>query len=167
VRFAEGTVRQAVVGHQEENAGCGRDAGERAGEHAYEDADVNEQAKEGDAANLCEDTQRGLASAQILPDAAQAEHFGVSTCGEDGACEKGALNDRAGNCFQRIAGFGAEGGGAFESDEAEEREDEAEAQAAAGHPVQLELRPIEVPAVSEEDEDHHDQDERDGYGFDP
>src|ERR1700675_108276 len=165
--FAKRAMREAVVGHQEKNAGGGRDTSECAGKHAYEYADIDEQAEDGDATDLSECAHRGLAGAQVLPGAAQAEHLGVGARGEDRAREQGALNDGARNCFKRMAGCGPEGGGAFESHKAEERENRTEPQAAAAHAAQLDLRPVQVPTVSEEDEHHHDEDERNGYGFDP
>ena len=77
------------------------------------------------------------------------------------------MDHGARNRFQRVAGFGAERGGAFESDETKERKNEAEAEAAASHATQLELRPVPVRAVANKNQRDQDQDQRDGDGFDP
>ncbi|MGB7847365.1 MAG: FAD-binding oxidoreductase [Candidatus Acidiferrum sp.] len=65
----------------------------------------DEQAKEGKATNLGEDAHGSLAGPEILSCAAQSKDFHVSASGEDGASEKRALDNGAGNRLKRVARF--------------------------------------------------------------
>ena len=145
---AQRAVRQAVVRHQQQDARGGGDARECSGEHADQRADINQQSKQRNAAYGCDYVHWRGARAQILAGSAEAENFGVGANGEECAADDGGLNHCTRNCFQRIARFGAQRGGAFEADEAEERQHQAEPQAAAGHAAQFQLFPIEMQAVA-------------------
>ena len=105
--------------------------------------------------------------AKSCPAVRKPKHFGIGANGEDGAGKKSALDDRARNSLQGIARFGTQGGGAFESNETKQGEDQAQSQAAAGHAVQLELLPIEVQAVSRQNEHDDDQDHGDRNRLNP
>ena len=132
VGAAEAGVGEAVVGHVEQDAGGGGDAGEGAGEHADEGADVDERAEEGDAGEGGEDAEGSVGFAEVLMELAEAEGFGVAADEEEEAGEDGGLDDGAGDGAERVAGFVAEGGGGLEADEAEDGEHDAEADAGGG-----------------------------------
>src|ERR1700761_2734384 len=131
MRDAQAIVSEAVVRHEQQHACGGGDASECAGEEADERKDVDEEREDWHAGDLGEDAHWGLAFAEVLTGDAEAEDFGVRADDEECAAENGALDHGSWNCFERIARFGAERGGTFEADEAEESEDEAQAEAAA------------------------------------
>src|SRR5580693_10656381 len=95
-------MREAVVGHEKQNAGGGGDAGEGSGKHADQGADVDEQAEDGKAAKSREDTHGGRAGREILAGALEAEDLRVGAEDENGSREERALDYGAGNCFKRV-----------------------------------------------------------------
>jgi hypothetical protein len=85
------------VGHFEQDAGGGGDAGEGAGEHAHKGADVDERAEDGNVGEGGEGAEGGLRGAEIEVEFAEAEDFGVAAGEEEEAGEDGGLDDCAGD----------------------------------------------------------------------
>ena len=162
----EALVGEAVVRHEEQDAGGGDDAGQRGGEHADEDADIDDQAERGDACLRGEVMEGCGGLIEGNGGGVEAEGFAVAAEDEEGPGENGGLDDRAGNGAERVFGLGAKGGGGLKADEAEDRQHDAEADATEGHGAQAELDGVEVEAVLEEDERDDDGDQEDGDAFD-
>ncbi len=66
-----------------------------------------------------------------------AEGFEVGAEDEEETGEDGALDDGAGDSAERVGGFGAEGGGALEADEAEDGEDDTETDSGGGDSLEV------------------------------
>lgn len=167
VGSTEAVVDETVVAHAHEDSGSGGDAGECAGEHADERTEVDERAEEFDAGEGGEDTHRSGRFAEILVRGVHAEGFEVGAENEEEASEDGALNDGARDGAERIGGFGAEGGGAFETDETEDREDDTETDSGGSDSLQVCLGVVEMQAVVPEQKGEDDGDEGDRGGLDP
>ena len=78
VGAAERGWGEAVVGHLEQDAGGGGDAGEGAGEHADEGADVDERAEDGDVGERGEQVEGSAGGAEVLVELAEAEGLDVA-----------------------------------------------------------------------------------------
>src|SRR5271156_999257 len=96
-----------------------------------------------------------------------AEGFEIGAEDEEEAAEESALNDRARDGSKRIDCLGAQGGGALEADEAEEREYHAKPHAGGTDAAQMELAGVDVQAIVYEQQNQHDGDQRDRDGLDP
>ena len=113
------------MAHAHEDASRGSDTGKRAGEHADESAEVDEGSEGARPGEIGEDAHGSGGFAQVLMGGVHAESFEVSAEDEEEAGEDGALDDCAGDGAEWVGGFGSEGCGALEADEAEEGEDDA------------------------------------------
>ena len=160
-------MRKPIVRHPQEHAGRGRDAGQRAGKHAHQRADVDQYPQHRNAAYSGEHVHLIWSGAQILTHDVEAQHFRVRTHREESSRQNRTLNHRARNRLQRIARLGAQRGGALKAHKTEQRQYQAEAEPAPGHAVEMEFIAIQVPAVMKQHEPNHDHDHRNRCGFNP
>ena len=158
---------ESIVGHLEQDAGGGGDAGEGAGKHADEGPDVDKWAEDGDVGEGGEGSEGSLRGAEVLVELAESEGFCVAADEEEEADEDGGEDDGSGDSAEWVAGFVAEGGGGLEADEAEEGEYDAEADTGGGDGVELDLREVEFGAILEDEGEDDEGDHGDGGGLGP
>ncbi len=112
--------------HQHPRRRCG--AGQHAGEHADERAEVDGHAERRNAGLGGQQVQGAGGVAERAGFAAKTQHLRVRAKHEEDAGEERALQHGAGNGAQRIARFAAQRGGALKPDEAEDGEHQRRAQ---------------------------------------
>ena len=119
-------------------------------------------------AGLCgKQMQRAGRIAERRGFAAEADHLRVGAEHEEDTGEQRALQHRAGNGLERLAGLAAQGGRAFKSGKTEDGEHERRPQASERNALQPELAGIDVQSQVDGQENEHDHDEADGNGFNP
>src|ERR1035438_8545706 len=119
-------MREAILRHSHEHAGRGGDASQSAGKQADQRADVDQQSQHGHAADLREYVHRSVALPQILPHGMKAQNFRICANREKSTSEHRALNYRAWNRLEWIAGFGPERSRALKTHKTEQSEHQAQ-----------------------------------------
>ncbi len=142
-------------------------AGQNAGKHADQCAEVNGHAERSDAGSLSQVVQRACGFAQLSRFAAKTKHFRVRAQHEKNASENRALQHGARNGVERIARFATQRGCAFKTNEAEHRKHKRRSERGERGALQVELVHVDMHAESDRHKGKHKDNQADGTDFDP
>jgi hypothetical protein len=153
---AEPSRKDRVPGHRVNDPGSRVEAGQGQREEADHRAGREWELEGAHVVEVGQSVQWGAKGVQGLGLTPGAEHLDVAHQDEEQAGKDEAPDHCSGNGVQGVAGLGAECGGAFKADHAENAGDDGQAHAAHGHSLKVNLSGVDRVSVLEQ----HDGDQR-------